>query len=76
MHRVLGVPAALWVGAPHQCSLGTAACYLLFMLTRAILMTPSQSKAYAAPDNAGTAATSRGHCCSTRCQPLEECAGK
>ena len=26
---------------PHQCSLGTAACYLLFMLTAALLMTPS-----------------------------------
>ena len=25
-------------GAPHQCSLGAAPCYLLFMLTRAILM--------------------------------------
>ena len=24
---------------PHQCSLGTAACYRLIMLTRAILMT-------------------------------------
>ena len=26
------------VGAPHQCSLGAAPCYLLFTLTRAILM--------------------------------------
>ena len=26
-------------GAPQQCSLGTAACYFLFMLTFAILMT-------------------------------------
>ena len=26
------------VGAPHQCSLGAAACCLLFMLTRAVLM--------------------------------------
>ena len=26
------------IGAPHQCSLGAAPCYLLFMLTRAILM--------------------------------------
>ena len=29
------------VGAPHQCSLGTAACCLLVMLTRATLMTSS-----------------------------------
>lgn len=29
---------------PHRCSLGTAACDLLVMLTRAILMTSSQSK--------------------------------
>ena len=27
-----------WWGVPHQCSLGAAACHLLFMLTRAILM--------------------------------------
>ena len=26
------------VGAPHHCSLGAAPCYLLFMLTRAIMM--------------------------------------
>ena len=26
------------IGAPHHCSLGAAACYLRFMLTRAILM--------------------------------------
>ena len=32
------------VGVPHQCSLGVAACYLLVMLTRAVLMTSSQSK--------------------------------
>ena len=29
----------------HQCSPGAAACYLLFMLTRAILMTSSHLKA-------------------------------
>ena len=28
----------------HQCSLGTAACYLLVMLTAAILMTSSHSE--------------------------------
>ena len=32
------------VGAPHQCSLGTAACALLLMLTRALLMTSSYSE--------------------------------
>ena len=32
-------------GAHHQCSLGTAACDLLVMLTLALLMTSSQSKA-------------------------------
>ena len=32
------------VGAPQQCSLGTAACYLLVMLTVALLMTSSHSK--------------------------------
>ena len=26
------------VGAPHRCSLGAAACYLLFMLTCAVLV--------------------------------------
>ena len=26
------------IGAPHQCSLGAAACYLLFMLTAALLL--------------------------------------
>ena len=29
---------------PHQCSLGTAPCYLLFMLTCATLMTSSHSE--------------------------------
>ena len=29
---------------PHQCSLGTAACYLLVMLTCAVLMTSSHSE--------------------------------
>ena len=33
-------------GAPHQCSLGTAACGLLVMLTRAILMTSSHSEGH------------------------------
>ena len=32
------------VRAPHQCSLGMAACYLLFMLTAALLMTSSHSE--------------------------------
>ena len=32
------------VGAPHQCSLGAAACYLLFMLTAALLMTSLHSE--------------------------------
>ena len=31
-------------GAPHQCSLGTAASYLVFMLTGALLMTSSHSE--------------------------------
>ena len=31
-------------GAPHQCSLRTAACCLLIMLTRATLMTSSHSE--------------------------------
>ena len=40
---------------PHQRSLGAAACYLLFMLTRALLMTSSQSKAgYLTPANVTT----------------------
>ena len=33
-----------WVGAPRQCSLGAAACCLLFTLTAAILMTSSRSE--------------------------------
>ena len=32
------------VGAPHQCSLGAATCYLLVMLTCAVLMTSSHSE--------------------------------
>ena len=31
-------------GVPQQCSLGAAPCYLLFMLTAALLMTPSHSE--------------------------------
>ena len=31
-------------GAPQQCSLGVAACYLVFMLTCALLMTSSHSE--------------------------------
>ena len=31
-------------GAPHHCSLGTAACYRLYMLTAALLMTSSHSE--------------------------------
>ena len=32
------------MGVPHQCSLGTAGCYLLVLLTCALLMTSSHSE--------------------------------
>ena len=39
-----GAPTPAEVGAPHQCSRGTAACYHLVMLTAALLMTSSHSE--------------------------------
>ena len=41
---------------PHQCSLGAAACYLLYMLTRAILMPSLFHRLFQKQ------ALARGHC--------------
>ena len=51
---------------PHQCSLGAAPCHFLFMLTRALLMTSSQSKATATRSTPGYGSNRSGRRCRQR----------